>query len=331
MTDWTQNGWVPKLGLQAWHAADAASSGQIIPDLSGNGRTLDAGSSNPPSLQTNILNGYPAVYFNGSTHEPLKHVGSLNVKHVFIVGSYELAAFATFAGLIGGISTVDILVGFSGLTQWFDFSSTYGSYDYRLADVHYSESAALAPMSGGHSVMEYSNPAGLVMSGLQIGQQKTFTDRRWRGWYFESLVYDRIISADERRQIYDYFSAKYHLWTKTDTGLYVFPFQPDWPQRTTIDRSVLVSVTAGGQRIARSKSSPAIALTADFSARLTAEAEAAIAFWSTHYPQSPFIYRDFTVNPPKELKVQFAGGIRYDASSYNDASYSIDLTEWTNS
>jgi hypothetical protein len=331
MTDWTQNGWVPKLGLQAWHAADAASSGQIIPDLSGNGRTLDAGSSNPPSLQTNILNGYPAVYFNGSTHEPLKHVGSLNVKHVFIVGSYELAAFATFAGLIGGISTVDILVGFSGLTQWFDFSSTYGSYDYRLADVHYSESAALAPMSGGHSVMEYANANGLVMSGLQIGQQKTFTDRRWRGWYFESLVYDRILSANERRQIYEYFSAKYHLWTKTDTGLYVFPFQPDWPQRTTIDRSVLISITAGGQRIARSKSSPAMALTADFSARLTAEAEAAIAFWSTHYPQSPFIYRDFTVNPPKELKVQFAGGIRYDASSYNDASYSIDLTEWTNS
>lgn len=331
MTDWTQNGWVPKLGLQAWHAADAASSGQIIPDLSGNGRTLDAGSSNPPSLQTNILNGYPAVYFNGSTHEPLKHVGSLNVKHVFIVGSYELAAFATFAGLIGGISTVDILVGFSGLTQWFDFSSSYGSYDYRLADVHYSESAALAPMSGGHSVMEYANANGLVMSGLQIGQQKTFTDRRWRGWYFESLVYDRILSANERRQIYEYFSAKYHLWTKTDTGLYVFPFQPDWPQRTTIDRSVLISITAGGQRIARSKSSPAMALTADFSARLTAEAEAAIAFWSTHYPQSPFIYRDFTVNPPKELKVQFAGGIRYDASSYNDASYSIDLTEWTNS
>jgi hypothetical protein len=330
MTDWTQNGWVPRLGLQAWNAADQATSGQIVPDLSGNGRTLDAGSANPPSLQVNQLNSYPAIYFNGSTHEPLKYVGSLNVKHVFIVGSYELSAFATFAGLIGGISTVDILVGFSGLTQWFDFSSTYGSYDYRLADVPYAPSAALAPMSGQHSVMEYSNPAGLVMSGLQIGQQKTFTDRRWRGWYFESLVYNRVLSEEERRQIYEYLASKYRLWTRTASGLDVFPFQPDWPQRTTIDRTVLSSITAGGQRIARSKSSPAIGITADFSARLNAEADAAIAFWATHYPQTPFIYRDFTTSPPKDLKVQFTGGIRYDAASHNAVSYSIDLAEWTN-
>lgn len=327
-TKWTKGDWVPLGGLQAWHAADAASSGQIIPDLSGNGRTLDAGSSNPPSLQTNILNGYPAVYFNGSTHEPLKYVGSLNVKHVFIVGSYELAAFATFAGLIGGISTVDILVGFNGLTQWFDFSSTYGSYDYRLADVHYSESAALAPMSGGHSVMEYSNPAGLVMSGLQIGQQKTFTDRRWRGWYFESLIYNRILSDFERWRVYRYLACKYKLWQRTAGGKNVFPFPADTAYDMDYARETYISEPYDGEPTALMRGNFRHTVMTNFSLRRPEELDAAKTFYEEHWPLGQFIFRDYRYYPPQDKNVRFNStfGIRGSDVSFR-FNYSFDLLE----
>ena len=330
MNDWSQTGWIPKGGLICWNSAEASATGRIVPDLSGNGRTLDAGPANPPALQANILNGLPAIYFNGSSNEPLKYTGTVNVKHVFIIASYEIASFSNYAGLIGGISTNDILVGFNGLAQWFDYSGVHGAYDYRLADVNYAESAALAPMNGQHRVIEYSNTAGLTMSGLQIGQQKTFTDRRWRGWYFESLIYDRILTEQERRMLYEYFSAKYFLWPKITNGITgpdVFPFQADWPQRKSYDRSVILTTTISGKQFARSKSEPRYIINAQFSDRNAAEITAAATFWATHYPSTQCVYRDESTTPATDRIVHLSGNITFDSSTYHSTSYSLEFIE----
>lgn len=204
----------------AWHQYDVTDSeGGICLDYSGNGRDLGA-ASNTPVLTSNVLYGQPGWYFNGSRN-PLTTgvISTVTPKHVFILASFEDAAFTVNRGLIGGVTSGDILVSETSGTQWTDLG--LGSdFIYRKSDTLYANASLEAPMSGAFALMDVRLAAGVALDGIQVGQQRDWdgvahgaaSARRHKGYFIEQVIYDRVLTAAEILRVHLYFNLKFSQW-----------------------------------------------------------------------------------------------------------------------
>jgi hypothetical protein len=205
--DWTQTGLVPTDGLEFWYQYKLGESDStIITDASGNARDLAAASFSP-TLEANVLNGQPGWYFDG-TSEPFIYTGAITATHVFVVASSDEATFGTFRGLVSAPTTNWGLVGDTAGTKFFNLS---GSVLYRKNDVSYAATNMQAPMSGAFALIEWLDPAGEVLDGIQIGQQTSFTARRWLGYFVEAIGFNRELDWIERRRMMLHFNLRYRL------------------------------------------------------------------------------------------------------------------------
>lgn len=196
-----------------WHYCKIGESGAgLAYDYSGNDRHLTSVASPFAAVQASVWRGEPAFYFNGSTTVPMAWGSAVSgVRHIFIVAAYEDATFSTNNGLLSGASTADVLTGKTAAsTEWFDFNyDASQAYVYKINGVTHAESAAPAPMSGQFKIIEIRAPLGLSMDGLQVGMQRAFTTRRWKGWFAEDLAYNRILTDAEAAKSMFYFTLKY--------------------------------------------------------------------------------------------------------------------------
>lgn len=207
--NWTNTRLVPMSGLEAWHKYDAGVSGNnIVYDSSGNGRTIQTLTAPHPVLTSNVINGQPAWYFNGTTTSPFIYTGAVTAKHIFILASAADATFSTYRGLLSDSNPYSILVGESQTTKFYDYSATFTS-TYRKSDVVYTATNQQAPVSGAFALIEIQIPAGLVLDGIQVGQQTNLTDRKWKGYFVDQLIYNRILTTAERRAVMLYFNLHY--------------------------------------------------------------------------------------------------------------------------
>lgn len=213
-TEWKNTGLVPTSGLLAWHMYEAGASGHhIIFDYSGNGRTIDSPTLNAPVLTSNVLYGYPGWYFDGaSSTEPLNWSGSLTVKHGFVLASHQDAAFNLNRGLLTGETSGDILVSNNSGTDFFDISGTVPDFGYRKSDVLYAQNNQEAPMGGQAELLEFASSTGIGLDGIQVGKQRNLANRVWKGFFFEQLLYDRILTSVEKDRIKLYFNLKFSQW-----------------------------------------------------------------------------------------------------------------------
>lgn len=202
--DWTLTDIIPS--PDAWYQYQpGGSAGHVIYDSSGNERTLEGNESSSPVLATNILGGHPAWYFDGAV-DPLVYTGSVTLKHVFILASNEDATFDGFQGLLTGPTTGDVLVGDDGTTKFFDLGI---SNLYSNAGTSYDEDNQQAPMSGTFRLLEVKNSGGITLDGIQIGQQRALTARKWQGHFVEMIGFERVLSLEEIRQVRLYFNIKF--------------------------------------------------------------------------------------------------------------------------
>lgn len=210
--DWTLTGLIPTSGLVAWHLYD--------PNTSTNGR-IDDGSSNmkpliqaatPPVLTLNHYNGQTGWYFSG-TSNPVATASSAvtTAKHVFIMASHEDATFSTNRGLLSGKTSGNWLTSDASGNKFFSFGA---DYDYRKSDVSYADANMVAPMSGIPELIEIKHTTtGVPMAGFQVGQQLADTSRKWKGYFYEQMIYDRELTLTERLQIHLYFNIKFGTWS----------------------------------------------------------------------------------------------------------------------
>lgn len=193
----------------AWYQYQpGGSAGQVIYDSIGD-KHLTADVANAPILTTNVLNGYPAWYFNG-TRDPLVWSGLVTIKHAFIVASAEDATFAGYQGLFTGETLGDVLVGENATDQFFDLSLT--GFEYTKNGTVYANNDQQAPVSGAFALLEAQSVPGITLDGIQIGQQKADTARLWKGHFVEMILFDRILNATEHRRVRNYFATKFGLW-----------------------------------------------------------------------------------------------------------------------
>lgn len=327
-TKWTLGDWIPRGGMICWHSADISADGGTINDASGNGRTLESVSA-PPDYQTNVINGLPALYFDGSTNSPPKWTGgSVTPKHAFVVAGCDGANFgASFRGLLGAPSSGEILVGSPSSTLWYNFSSGQA---YRRYDVGYAESASPGIFNE-VGVMEISNSLGWAFAGgIQIGQQRNLTDRRWKGWWCEHILYDRVLSDVERWKIYRYIACKYNIWQQAAAGSTkaVFPFPADRPYGREHGRETYLSEPYDGDPSALVRGSFKSGYELGFTTRRQEEFDAAKVFYEDHHPLGEFAFRDYRFYPYRDTNVRFNSTVRERGSDVSYRfNYNFDVVE----
>lgn len=210
-------GIVPTSGLAAWHKIEIGFTGHdIIYDYSGNNIHVSTPNT-PPQVQSNVLNGNPAMYWSG-TAKPLLSTTPVSVQHVFLVAAYDGAAFAGNEGLISNPTFVGVLTGAGAATTKFEDldSGEFGAYVYKKNSTVFAAGNHQAPMGlANTSLIEIVfTSLDSFDTGLQFGQNIDNTARKWKGWLFESIIYQSALTATEIAKIYLYFNIKYGLHTK---------------------------------------------------------------------------------------------------------------------
>lgn len=337
-TNWPRIGIVPRGGLLAWHSADGIAGladGQSIttvPDLSGNGRTL-AVAGNQPVYRTNIINGYPAAYFNGG-RDPLVYSGALTPKHIFVVAAYEDAAFpsgeAGYAGLLGSASSGESpLVGQPSSTRFFDFDfETGGGYAYRRRDVAFPENDLQAAFGNQIAIFEISRASGFAMDGIQVGRHVGNASRLWKGYWCEQLLYDRVLAEGERFTIYTYLAMKYRIWPQIASGLDVFPFAAQKSSTMEREQENYLSDPYSGPKKALVRGGYAETYGVQYSIRLQEEIKAAKAFHAEKGKTTRFVFRDYRFYPPEDRTVTFTGPFRDQGSEVTFRfNYGFEIAE----
>lgn len=316
-SEWTRRKLIPMAGIAAWHSLEDATTDEI-PDYTGNNRTLTCATNNPV-LQTDVINGLPAMYFDG-TNDPFGHTApsSFTIKHVFILASFEDATFpATFGGLLTDKATTTILTGNPSTAKFYDTDyELSGDFIYRIADVQHAENDQVAPVSGTFKLMEVSFDVGWTMDGIQIGRDRDNATRLWKGWFAESLLYDRVLDDIARLEIYQYFALKYHLWQETAAGLSVFPFVANKPRSVRRGQEHYLSEPYLGDPKALIRGNKIKQIVPQYLLRSQLEFEAAEDFHGQHYPDpsNHFVFRDYNFYPSKDVECRFLTEIEEQGS-----------------
>lgn len=324
MTDWTLNDWIPRANLTAWHFVEDDPA--LISDFSGNSRDLEA-TGDEPELQADILNGQPALYFDGTQDQLLTYTGSVTMKHAFVLAAFEESAFAQYRGLLTGLSANWLLTGSNSGTKMVHHGAATPS-SYFKGGVSFGSSDMQAPMNGEFRLIEaVAHESHKTFNGIQVGRNGDDTTYRMKGWWADQVIYSTPQTAEARRKIYEYFATRYHVWELDADAANVWPFQPNWARPIASDKLVLASQTVSGSRKSRSKSAAKDAFEIKFDTRTAEEYDAARAFWNEHYPGTPFIYRDEAFSPARDRLVQFVSPIVMQQNSYHDIDYTFQLLE----
>lgn len=218
---WSKLNLVPLKDSLFWNALDVAEDATEIGDFSGNDNKLAVASS-APVLQTDVINGKPGVYFDG-TNNPLKFTTDLTLKHLFLVAKFDGATFTGNEGLLSGVAATSILRGNGNTTTKFANLAIGSGFVYRKDFVTLTESTQNAPMNS-FAVIELVFPAGIELDGIQIGQDTSNTGRKWKGWFVEQIGYGEVQDDCATKAIYEYFALKFWLWRYKSDNYPYFPF-----------------------------------------------------------------------------------------------------------
>jgi hypothetical protein len=240
---------IPTDALIAWYPLnDVTSAGNIstVTDYAGNHDLEDTGSSNP-NYALNGLGGRPYILFN--SEDPLvdSAPSSYTAKTMAVLAAYTggtvFGAGATdYNGLISyaAPSTNDpILVGDDGTTQWYDYTQPT---PYYLNGIFYADASMEAPMvDAGIVQISYSTGWSFDASNyLQIGKDRGFANRTWQGPIYELMVFDKVLSTQERLGLDLYFNLKFNLYAELGIGL-TFPSPSvtgiDWARYRKVPRN----------------------------------------------------------------------------------------------
>ncbi|MEO8650515.1 MAG: hypothetical protein ABI539_15235 [Acidobacteriota bacterium] len=330
MVDWVKKQIIPRADLIAWHHhVPGESANNIAYDYSGADRyifcTAGAGA---PVIQANLLNGQSGWYFDG-TKDPLARSVSVTPKHIFILAAANEATFATYRGLLSGVTTGDILVGDSGTNKFYNL---YGgsSMVYKKSGVQHDLNAMLAPMSGNFELIEVSWVDGFPSNGIQVGQQKGDTSRKFKGWWIDQQLYSTVQGELPVERIYRYYAMRYQVWQKSTSGLYVFPFAANRTRSEERDREHYLSEPYDGDPKALVRGGFEGRYSLPFMLREQEEFIAAKAFFDQHYPLGKFVFRDYRYYPYKEITGRFASPFREQGSDVTYRfNYSFDIAETT--
>lgn len=290
----------------------------VLPDISGNNRNLTA-SASQPTLQTNVLNTRPVVRFNSS--DPLiNSTANFHVRCGFAVVKYDGPYFPTYVGLLTGMNNAAVLVGNIYDTRWFDFLDP--NVEIRSNDRIHPINNAPAPMQQFRIVFFRYWAGAMYMDGVQLGSDRNFLGRKWKGDVAMLALYSRDFLEEEIR-LYSKRLADAYALTLAD----VYPYQADSAELTeTPLQTVNLYDPPEGDRIVEVLDTPRRLLNLSFSAANQSEVRTMKAFHAAHYPEVPCIYRDYRFTPPEDILGYIDSPYEIEGST-NEFAYAFAFRE----
>ena len=162
-----------------------------------------------PLYKTNILNGLPAVRFDG-TDDILKIATAFAPQTVFVVFNYtDGATFPAYDGLFTdqGYTVSTGLIGHSGTNDFYAGSAHFD--ELRLnGDVTTGDLGTLSTHKIITGRKNYGEPYSVTW---QFGQDRTMAGRFWGGDILEFIAYSRKLKSSEVREVEKYLSDKYGI------------------------------------------------------------------------------------------------------------------------
>jgi hypothetical protein len=210
-------------GLLGWYKADALSLGDGDPvttwtDSSGNGE--DA--SGTAVYQTNELNGLPVVQFDGVDDFLTTTSFSAVIKPVSLFAVVNPTSFAAYREIVAPTADrglgwrVDQTTGKQTFSDEFNVdigTSTTGltATAFQRVAVTYSGSGVFTfYLNGVEDGTGTNNQTFTGASMIQIGTTHSGL-RNWLGYIAEILIYDSVLSADDRGAVDAYLADKWGL------------------------------------------------------------------------------------------------------------------------
>ena len=222
---------IPLDGLSLWLKADAGvtTSGSNVTawaDQSGNGKNA-TGANTLPTLQSNAINGYPAIRFNNIDSDTSKFVisSSFNLKNssAFVVvkqlGANEYARYLSFPSL----AALDYNAN-DGLAVLFNngvpqLQITSNAIDATFADADANNVFAIASYkidnSGNMSLFYNGDSDGTNQNSnmaSQNGVSEIYIGQSPSNITTEIVMYSRAVTTQERQQIEAYLNTKYAIY-----------------------------------------------------------------------------------------------------------------------
>lgn len=157
------------------------------------------------------------IYFDG-TKDPLGANGASTLYHIFIIASYEDSAFPSgangYKGLVSQTTAASapngILAGDPGTTKFFDFG--YTSAEYRKSGTLYAAGNQQAPVSNVPELIEYKVPGGIAITSIQIGRDRDFAARLWKGKFLGMVALPRAATSLEITKLRLWANLQGRLW-----------------------------------------------------------------------------------------------------------------------
>lgn len=291
------------------------TSATSLTDYTDYARHLTA-ASGYPTFQTAVQNSKAVVRFSGSDN-PLKNAAAFTVACGWMVVKHTGAAFGDFEGVLSGLGNVGILVGGgAGATTFFNFLDDY--YEYRLNDRIYPKENAPAPM-GGFKLIFFRFWQPITVDGVQIGQDRTFTTRKFTGDIALLALSSRSFCEKEIRaqsqRIADYFAL-----TLAD----VIPYQGMKSDEVISGRAANVYDPPEGNRIVEVIGNYNQSFNLTFGNRGNKEFKAMREYHKAHYPIPETAYRDYNVLPPEDVEGYIDSPLR-KSGAINNISYSFSF------
>lgn len=184
-------------------------------DLLGIGAMVDI----PSWDLANGPNGRAVIYQSGVSG--LQNTADFTAKDIFVLAKFDGTAFAAYHGLISGDTSPGVLVSDNTGTKFADLAT--GTVMYEKGPTTYTEATMEAPMNAWGLCRVYKSDAW-AMDGIQVGEDRAFTARKWDGWIGDVFIYSAIKTEAEKRSIRLYYDLKFNLWLTDGATLY-FPDQ----------------------------------------------------------------------------------------------------------
>ncbi len=188
-------------------------------------------SNGAPKLQTNVINGKPAVYLSGDTAGDRFTCNENMVRTAFVVCKEDEGTAANWRAILGHTWANDFHRGVNGAIicgppENYATASTING-ETRLNGSVVDSNTTLVPQDK-FSLISIRTAGEARFN--QLGRDRGMNDRHWFGHFAEVILYDRVLSDAENQQVGLYLQQKYGL-----TGTFAAP--PEGPK-------MVVSATA---------------------------------------------------------------------------------------
>lgn len=289
---------LPKTNLELYcdaHLLELTDGDNVssFTDQSDNLRHLTA-SSSYPTYQTNELNGKDIVRFSGSSN-PLKNTANFTVACGWIVAKFDGTSFSDYQGLLSDLFTQTILVSSNSETKFFDLEIDL--FEFRSNDRIYPASDAPAPLNA-FKIIFFRLWRPITVDGIQLGQQTTFTGRKFDGDVALLALYSGGFCESDIQKYSKVLADNFDLELAD-----VYPFVPDRDTAEISEQSVNFYDPPEGERISEVLGDTKRAFQCKFTSRRSAEVKEMKIFHASHYAAAAaFLLRNYNLLPPEDIE-----------------------------